>query len=119
MRQSIFQRLFLSGFALAFALLLISGAPRLIASSDVYKNDEIRVRPVQAYLCNPVAQEHAQTSQHPESRHESHAAFIAFHAEPDAPGASMLSADANGNVISCASYMRSVYQVFALGDGFA
>lgn len=119
MRQSIFQRLFLSGFALAFALLLISGAPRLIASSDVYESAEIRIRPVQAYLCNPAAQEHAQTSRHPESRQESHAAFIVFHAEPDALGASMLYADANGNVISCASYMRSVYQVFALGDGFA
>lgn len=119
MRQSIFQRLFLSGFALAFALLLISGAPRLIASSDVYESAEIRIRPVQAYLCNPAMQEHVQTSQRQESGAFSHEAAMVFRAEPDAPHAITRDADANGNVISCTSYMRSVYQVFALGDGFA
>ena len=35
------------------------------------------------------------------------------------PGAKLVIKDANGNVLGHRSYMREVYQVFSLGDGFA
>lgn len=111
---------FLFTFLLTFAMLLVLGAPRLIASAPEMPSP-ICEHAMQTYLCaapiegGQVSQAEVSVKAHAVFRMD--AALVSAHmsaGEQHAPGA-----DANGNVLMAASYMRSVYQVFALGDGFA
>ena len=106
-------------FVLAFSVLLLSGAPRLIAA-DAQEISPVCERVVPAYLCSSssaqnLAELDADTSRRACAREE--------YAEIASSVASgmlnrLLIADANGNILAAVSYMRSVYQSFALGDGF-
>lgn len=106
-------------FLLAFSVLLLSGAPRLIAA-DAQEMQPVYERVVPAYLCSVAAAQNLAESDADFTRRQctrEERAEITF-----ALSRSMLSrlpyADANGNILAARSYMRSVYQSFALGDGF-
>ena len=119
MKQREAYSLFLAVFLLTFAVLLISGAPRLIASpSDAPPAVYAMLYPTE--LCSapsaPSESGNAEDMQRAGSVRREDVAHISAHASASvqpAPGA-----DANGNVLVCVSYMRSVYHAFALGDGF-
>ena len=119
MRYSEAKKLFLLCFVAVFAVLLFSGAPRLIAS-DGEEHETINIHTVQAYLCAVTnAESQSSLTEGGEiNRFAGRCEFTVFSADSDANVACDLLADANGNVLSETSYMRSVYQVFALGDGF-
>jgi len=118
-RNSTWRKAILFSFSLVFALLLVSGAPRLIADSCEDSRAEINVPRVQAYLCgSPQTELHgyqAETCVNVRYAHRDEAALFCAAGTPER---STVNADANGNVLMRANYMRSVYQVFALGDGF-
>jgi len=120
MRNSAWRKAFLFCFLLAFAALLVSGAPRLIADSGEDSHAEISVPRVQAYLCGSSQTElhdsQAEPSMNCRFAHRGEAAL--FSAAAGTHEKCAVDADANGNVLVRANYMRSVYQVFALGDGF-
>lgn len=98
-----------------FACLLLSGSQRLIASGE----DRPSSAPVTTYLCGaPAYAAQADRQDDCRARWEGRAA--------EAVQALLVCAlsgacsDANGNVLTSAvSYLRTVYQAFALGDGFA
>ena len=119
MRYSEVRKLFLLCFVAAFAVLLFSGAPRLIGSDGV-EHEAISVHVVQAYLCAATnAESQSVYAEGGEiNRPSGRCNFTVFTADSGVNEACDLLADANGNVLGENSYMRSVYQVFALGDGF-
>lgn len=113
------RKLFLLCFVTSFAVLLFSGAPRLIASVQG-EHESGDIRPIQAYLCagaNADSQS-VQLEGREINRFAMRCDFAVFHADTGVNKADALLVDANGNVLGETSYMRSVYQVFALGDGF-
>lgn len=120
MQNAAFRKVFLSCFLLVFAVLLISGAPRLIARSCEELCAEISLPPRQAYLCMyPETQLHRiQSDCEEHSRFAQNDEVALFRASSGMPVTCVSDMDANGNILLDASYMRSVYQVFALGDGF-
>lgn len=119
MRYSEVRKLFLLCFVAAFAALLFSGAPRLIGSDGV-KHEGIGIRGVQACLCAATNAESQSfcTEGGEINRSSGRCSSLVFTADLGVNEACDLLADANGNVLGENSYMRSVYQVFALGDGF-
>ena len=122
MRQSGMQKLMLFCFAMVFAALFVSGAPRLIASGDDVKHEVgIRNGAVQTYWCDMVHSEllDGQSACCGEDRTVLRMAADRFYAHTGVHDCAVLNADANGNLLREVSYMRSVYQAFALGDGFA
>ena len=111
----------LAAFLLAFACIFIGGAPRLIADCDT-QIDIVLPGPVGAYLCGAEASATSQplenvrftrgeTAAHMQRIQYSDWLRVQSHSSPGC--------DANGNVLCAVSYMRSVYQAFDLGDGFA
>lgn len=121
MRSHAWQKVFLLCFSFAFAALLLSGAPRLIATSDEGTNKaDVRTRPEQAYLCSGSAAEaNASDAERIESnRFAQRNVAVWLYCAMGMHEGCMADADANGNVLMRGNYMRSVYQVFALGDGF-
>ena len=114
------RRMLLAASLTLFACLLLSGAQRLIGCQAQAGQPPAAVT-AQACLCS-VAPSYAQSSG------EGTRAEAGAHRESaDALPVGSLCvqprgarADANGNVIaSGVSYLRSVHQAFALGDGFA
>ena len=119
MRNSVLRKAALFSFSLVFALLLVSGAPRLIANSGEDSHAEISVPRVQAYLCgSPDMELHGFQAEPCVNVRYAHPGEAALFSAAGTPERSTVNADANGNVLMRANYMRSVYQVFALGDGF-
>ena len=119
MQNAALRKAYLFCFSMVFAVLLISGAPRLIASSENEMCNEI-LYPVQAFICvSPSMDQHSQQTELDASgrvvlRDEK----TMFYASTGTLDSCIIHTDANGNVLVNANYMRSVYQVFALGDGF-
>lgn len=121
MRSHAWQKAFLLCFSIAFAVLLLSGAPRLIAASgEETDKADIRMRPEQAYLCSGSVMETntSEAEQIESNRFAQRGDAVQLYAAAGAPEGCTANADANGNVLLRGNYMRSVYQVFALGDGF-
>ena len=119
MQNSTWRKTILFSFSLVFALLLVSGAPRLIADSCEDSRAEISVPRVQAYLCgSPDMELHGFQAEPCVNVRYAHPGEAALFSAAGTPERSTVNADANGNVLMRANYMRSVYQVFALGDGF-
>lgn len=120
MKNRGFRSLFWAVCVFVFACLLVSGAPRLVAVGGE-ELPPVPAAPAQAYLCSA-----ATVVSQPESRESCAAQGIsrgecAAVLSPRMTGSETLSpgADSNGNVLQEASYLRSVHQAFALGDGFA
>lgn len=102
-----------------FAFLLITGGHRLIASTNA-DSQAVSIRIVSAYLCSDsciaqVEPVHTQGYFDPESRLACKSISLNVSSAPERP----VFTDANGNILFGKSYMRAVYQSFALGDGFA
>ena len=101
--------------AMAFVCLLLSGAPRLVASdAEAVSVSEIGVR---AALTAPARQDEPDTAasaQTPVRRGERAVQTVSLCAS----AAPALRCDANGNVLTRESYLRAVYRAFSLGDGF-
>ncbi len=117
MRAASLRTLFFSLFMALFAALVLHGAPRLFMSGD--PSCAQRVRPTeQVYLsaAAPAPQrERAFKAAHPECQNAARVPSTQEMREvPHAPNR-----DANGNVLRGAPYLRTVYQAFSLGDGFA
>lgn len=102
-----------------FAALFVSGSHRLIGTTSPVA-EPIPLRIVNAYLCSAAAA--SECIEAHRNQHQEHAVKVvpvqmqethsAFH------GTLSRHADSNGNILFDVSYMRSVYQSFALGDGF-
>ncbi|MDO5378183.1 MAG: hypothetical protein Q4G52_07610 [Clostridia bacterium] len=103
----------------AFLVLLLSGAERLVARQE----DERAVSPpraVAAFLTGSHAD--APGGERGEARTasgERQARQTAGLSPARVCVSLLLRRDANGRVLSSRSYLREVYEVFALGDGFA
>ena len=110
-------RLFLSLCALALVCIAISGAPRLIAGEEAAPPSASTVA-AQAYLTQSAQEDAPQSAPRAETRVRS-SAQVAQSARLGVLPLPALRRDANGNVLAAqASYLRAVYWVFALGDGF-
>ena len=112
------RKLLLAASLALFACLLITGAQRLIGCETEPAKASVP-RLMQAYLCStPSCETEAGTARVSMEGTRSAQAALPTGRLCALPGG--VSADANGNVItSGVSYLRSVYQAFALGDGFA
>lgn len=101
----------------AFACLLLSGGGRLIGSEE--ENNLIPQRQlasVRTYFCD-VPNQRIQTGA--VIRQSSLCRRVPVSTAPDRQVLNhSVSSDANGNVLAGQTYMRAVYQVFALDDGF-
>lgn len=109
--------LMLLSMVFVFCCLLLSGGSNLIAGSDEENAIPIRsVSAIRAVLSSASAprMESSCAPRSGETINRLHAA--------SAPDRQVLThrvqSDANGNVIASSSYMRAVYQVFVLDDGF-
>lgn len=114
------RRMLLAASLALFACLLLSGAQRLIGC-QAQSGQSSAAAPAQAYLCS-AAPSYAQSAEEGARGEtgEHRSAFDALPAGSPCAQPRGARADANGNVIaSGVSYLRSVYQAFALGDGFA
>lgn len=113
------QNLFFVFSVLAFFFLLLGGGSRLIAAPEEGLDP---ILPAQSWFeasisCPPesaVSEVHLPGSQESDDCAER---TLICDAKPN--DFSPPQTDANGNILRHASYMRAVYQVFALGDGFA
>lgn len=109
----------LSVFVLAFVCVLLSGAGRLVASKEPQQE---AVRPVAVEACLTASSgESREAGREAEGGGDAHRRPLASIRETPLRRAPVSAArsDANGNVLRGASYLRTVYQAFALGDGFA
>lgn len=105
----------------AFLCLMLAGSQRLIASSNLPKEfPDLSGR--EAWFCAaPTAEREQQPGQQNDSRTNGEKR-MAVSSEQWKQQTEVLSArcDANGNVLpGSGRYMKAVYQVFPLGDGFA
>lgn len=107
---------FLAFCAMAFACLVLCGASRLIAGAPEGEKPADMAEPAQAYFISPAAESLCQADKQTPLRCEIMPAVCVRQAEASLP---RVQRDANGNVLSGVSYLRAVYQAFALGDGFA
>ena len=112
--------LLLSAFAIAFVCVLLSGAGRLVAREE---GRQEAVRPVAVQACLTASSGESREAgrrQAEDSGDVRRGPLASLQAAPmrRAP-VNAARSDANGNVLRGASYLRTVYQAFALGDGFA
>lgn len=110
----------LAAFLCLFAGLLVCGGSRLIAVSERNPLPACK-KMVVSYLSSAVSQS-AQMEGETASRRAEHsvkdaAMYLVVHGQEGVQIAA--DCDSNGNVLRCGTYMRSVYQAFDLGDGFA
>lgn len=110
--------LFLLLCLFAFSCVLLSGAGRLIGSKTSQPDRSRAIAAVGATLrCAPAPQteepEAPGQAQRSGSRRET--ACLPAGLSP----ARAVCCDANGNILSGQSYLRTVYRAFALSDGFA
>lgn len=110
--------LLLSAFAIAFVCVLLSGAGRLVGREEM---PEEAVRPVAVQVCLTVSSGESREAGREAEGSDVHRGPLASVQETPACRAPVSASrrDANGNVLRGASYLRTVYQAFALGDGFA
>ena len=117
MRKRSERSLVLFALIFVFACLLLTGGERLIGHEGEENPAPARsVSTVSAALCAmpaPVAQ-----SGHVPARETDGQRMVITRAEEGSLPRSFVLSDANGNVISCGTYMHAVYQAFTLGDGF-
>lgn len=105
-------------FTISFACLAVSGASRLFAGHENGGEHHDDVQTVQAWLSDaqtPLQGANEAQRQQP-SREK---ATVPERAASITASLPRVRCDANGNVLGALSYMRAVYQVFSLGDGFA
>jgi len=107
-------------FMFLFAVLLVGGWPRLIAQADQAADQAVTMRLVPARIdaqrvsfesASGAAVQHSHREKPACDRQDASVRGPQSHAAP--------CTDTNGNILFSVSYMRSVYQAFALGDGFA
>lgn len=106
-----------TGLLVAFACLLLAGAPRLIARDD--SPEAPPPSAVHAALVSapaPGAQTDGAAVREVQAERQAQAVHAANHLGLDR--AVVLRTDANGNVLGHRSYLHTVYRAFALGDGF-
>ena len=102
-----------------FSCLLISGAPRLIGC-EAAREQVVLTQPVQAALCAAPAYAQGEADGAQSTSGEQRTQDAALPAAGNCAQPRDIHADANGNVLaSGVSYLRTVHQAFALGDGFA
>ena len=102
-----------------FACLLFSGGQRLIGC-DAAREQVVLVQPVQAALCAAPTYMQGEADGAQSTSSEQRAQDAALPAAGSCAQPRDIHADANGNVLaSGVSYLRTVHQAFALGDGFA
>lgn len=103
---------------LLFSGLLLCGGSRLIGSQQEEPSRE-RIVVKAAYLCSAPLQnqETQQSAQEQPKGERADAARVAV-VTPGNPSIT-LKRDANGNILFHKSYLKTVYQAFSLGDGFA
>lgn len=109
----------LTVFVLAFVCVLLSGAGRLVAREEAQQE---AVCPVAVQVClNAVSSAGQEIERRAINGGDAHRRLTAsLRAAPMRIAVrSAAHSDANGNVLRGASYLRTVYQAFALGDGFA
>ena len=110
----------LSIFLSLFACILLYGAPRMIAGEErTFLPDA--ARRIDAYISSSSAQPEREAAESASGREafskRTYAASACAQLSTCLPVGNAV--DSNGNVLHCGTYMRSVYQSFALGDGFA
>ena len=100
----------------AFMCLLLQGGGRLIAGEDENQIPLRQISSIRAVLCN--APQHRPHAGDPVIKSVVHRrvpiATVLDHQASD----HCVPSDANGNVLAARTYMRAVYQAFALDDGF-
>ena len=108
-------RLFLSLCAFALLCVLLSGLPRLIGEEP--QGASAAPEPKQACLTASASADELCGAPRAEAflRSREQAMRVARLCAPPVPE---LRRDANGNVLAGASYLRTVYRAFSLGDGF-
>ena len=117
LRQQLAFKMFFAAFCLMFCCLLVSGAPRLIASDHA---SDIQLPTGRTYISSAPAHEAEGTSMLPHSNRVVRGEASMIYTHDSHPNSSLLCrSDANGNILCAASYMRAVYQAFVLSDGFA
>lgn len=119
MNKPLWQSALLAFAVLAFSCLLLGGGSRLIAMPEEGAMSLIPPPAVMkaSLTCPPMEQAqtlHAQRAQ--ERQFFTDASIVR---EDGEIAFRLPQTDANGNILRQTSYMRAVYQVFALGDGFA
>ena len=113
------RRMLLAASLVLFACLLVSGGQRLIGS-DAAREQVVLVQPVQAALCAAPTYAQGEADRAQSTSGEQRAQDAALPAAGSCAQPRDIHADANGNVLaSGVSYLRTVHQAFALGDGFA
>lgn len=110
--------LFLLMCLVAFACVLVSGAGRLIGCETPQPDQDRAISAASAALqCAPVprAEEAGVLGQTQRGGSRRGMVSLAAGLFP----ARAVCCDANGNILSAQSYLRTVYRAFALSDGFA
>jgi len=118
-KKALWRNVFLAFTAFTFVCLLLSGSSRLIAGPDD------AVEPIRlsdswfaaSLTCPAAAHEQLIAENGTQKNRPLSAAAVRLMIDETVPSAPQT--DANGNVLLQQSYMRTVYQAFALGDGFA
>lgn len=122
MQERMCRRSFLICFLFLFCCLVLTGGKRLIGNQ--YDENQASIPALnlivdEAYLCSlpSINQETDKSNINHEKTLHSRLSLMAVDSvrgqrRPE------LQADANGNILGEKSYMRTVYQTFALGDGF-
>ena len=118
MNESTWYKLLMGLFVTCFALLLVTGGGRLIGHHDplILLDEEMPTEVCLASLQASIEQTKPAALRERESQRSDQ------HAHPNeilsAAKSPALCRDSNGNILVGCSYMRAVYQAFALGDGF-
>lgn len=100
-----------------FVLLLLGGGRRLIGSQDAPQASVPRPALVRAaWVSAPATREE---THHVGERAPATQRIGVMHAPENRTPVRRALSDANGNVLASRTYLRTVYQAFALGDGFA
>ncbi|MBP3427770.1 MAG: hypothetical protein J6M47_05870 [Clostridia bacterium] len=119
MKECSWYKLLLCTFLVCFACLLVTGADRLIEREEPSVMLAQNV-PASAYTCRLQTQSELngllEAREYDAQRKDlpAHSGKSALRMETAG-----ICCDSNGNILAACSYMRAVYQAFALGDGFA
>lgn len=100
-----------------FALLLVSGGPRLIGHANEYDAALTEVSVPLCAVLSRAPQRPEETGLGEQGTPMIQRRSVSCVSHEMRPQRHVVS-DANGNVIRCQSYLRAVYQAFSLGDGF-
>ncbi len=118
MQQTIGRRLLFALIMLTFCCLLLGGGSRLIASPEM-EAPQMPLPPVFGASLSCAPAERIQPLDAKKVQVSRPIYLATAFTQEKATVFSLPQTDANGNILRNASYMRAVYQVFVLGDGFA